>query len=496
MHRYSELHPLIIRREEFFPTKVGLENCGNEFVVISQVQIFRFLLNTAKELFPIEVTIDLEYPAWLEEHGTQYEYRHRVATSVSIFISQQKIGSLFHHCDDDFSMHGLDDFCLESSDSGRLLPVGDRIRFFIVCIRECCKRIEKMYPGGPSTEFILWTLPAVLRPYFPNDFDWNAPHDDVEVALEISKRRSTCPRYLEWLKEMPYEHNGRYTYSKEEMPRFFRLESDGNDSDEKLNREVPTSSYRVSRVLLKECHPPKITLESDYAHVSVGQVHNCNFYCEGYDRVSWTDFCLELEFKFYNDLWSESDNKQFVTKPSPSKTLVDIVVYPRGERSGLFVRRYSWGREDRSCSICRSKQTRCFYCDGFRVDGCENAVTNRLPEFEGDLRLYMNCIFDACKLLSSQTDPPVVYPSTEYIMRSLPSSLHAFFPSDFDWKASHEDRKTVADFCYRPADNLAEWVRTIPDEESFLEEYSVEDLPRYRRNNTNLLRQGQSETIF
>ena len=68
-------------------------------------------------------------------------------------------------------------------------------------------------------------------------------------------------------------------------------------------------------------------------------------------------------------------------------------------------------------------------------------------------------------------------------MRSLPTSLHAFFPSDFDWKASHKDRANVADFCYRPADGLTELEITIPNEEFLRTEYSVEDLPSYRRNN-------------
>ena len=116
----------------------------------------------------------------------------------------------------------------------------------------------------------------MLRSYFPSDFDWNAPHNDVEVVLEIAKR--PCPRYLEWLKDVPDEYEGREEYSKEEMPRFFRL--DGDDSNEVPNREVPTSSFRVYKVLLEECHPPKITLEPSYGEVSVGQVHNCNFYCE------------------------------------------------------------------------------------------------------------------------------------------------------------------------------------------------------------------------
>ena len=125
------------------------------------------------------------------------------------------------------------------------------------------------------------------------------------------------------------------------------------------------------------------------------------------------DCNLELEIKFYNELWSESDNEQFALNPSPSKTIIDFLIRPQGATyKYVFVRRWEWGKEDIKCSICRSEQTRCFYCDGFRVDGCENAVTNRLSEFEGDLRLYMSCIFYACKLLSSQTDAPVVYLST------------------------------------------------------------------------------------
>lgn len=74
----------------------------------------------------------------------------------------------------------------------------------------------------------------------------------------------------------------------------------------------------------------------------------------------------------------------------------------------------------------------------------------------------------------------LAYPSTEYLMRSLPEVTHPFFPSRFKWEAEHLDRNTEVEFIYRPARTLEEWLEFAADpDHELLCLYRINELPWY-----------------
>lgn len=72
------------------------------------------------------------------------------------------------------------------------------------------------------------------------------------------------------------------------------------------------------------------------------------------------------------------------------------------------------------------------------------------------------------------------YPTVEYLMRSLGTPVHEFFPDSFDWKKDHSDRIFEAVFSYRPSRMLREWRRYVPVVVNSFRSCTLEQVPWYR----------------
>jgi hypothetical protein len=83
------------------------------------------------------------------------------------------------------------------------------------------------------------------------------------------------------------------------------------------------------------------------------------------------------------------------------------------------------------------------------------------PRDKKNLEAAMGYLLICAKQIATFPDG-TAYPSAEYLMRSLPSWLHKYFPSNFDWDAENKDRTTRVEFSYRPARTLAEWQEYVP----------------------------------
>jgi len=142
-----------------------------------------------------------------------------------------------------------------------------------------------------------------------------------------------------------------------------------------------------------------------------------------------------VSFKLFNQVWLESDNSK-VDDPEdrfPGETEMAVSVRDhRSHREEL----YFDSNEDRSL----------WGVDLYDV---------------GKLRGCLRYVFLAAKSIASFDNKNMAYPSAEYLMRRLPQESHAHFPSDFDWTAPHEDRKTQVEVKYRPAPTLEIWREDI-----------------------------------
>lgn len=69
------------------------------------------------------------------------------------------------------------------------------------------------------------------------------------------------------------------------------------------------------------------------------------------------------------------------------------------------------------------------------------------------------------------------YPSSEYLLRQLPTWAHDFFPSTFDWNAPAGDRETVVEVEYKRADSDEAWRESLPPMNDGIHEYYAEERP-------------------
>jgi hypothetical protein len=212
---------------------------------------------------------------------------------------------------------------------------------------------------------------------------------------------------------------------------------------------------------------------------TVWQIHNFQFkLCTpAIERMT-------VDVKLVNSVWEEEENRHCgVYRPSPTK--VRFVVYDEDTPSdpALFVRSYQNIREG-----CECDGSHCFYCNGFRIRGFDSSGTlasfggeAELKGFGPSVRLSLASFYECAKRIASFPGG-TAYPSAEYLMRTLPASLHPFFPHDFDWGAGHKDRNLTVEFGYRAAASLDEWLDFIPPEFDGIHESDVEEVPWYRND--------------
>jgi hypothetical protein len=95
-------------------------------------------------------------------------------------------------------------------------------RLAMSCLYECAKRIAR-FPDEtpyPSENFLMKRLPSALYPYFPKEFDFNAPDVDRETTIEFIHLPAfgAGRRAQEWREYFPTEANEVRVYDLNELP--------------------------------------------------------------------------------------------------------------------------------------------------------------------------------------------------------------------------------------------------------------------------------------
>ena len=193
---------------------------------------------------------------------------------------------------------------------------------------------------------------------------------------------------------------------------------------------------------------------------------------------------MKLRAKLLNSVWEEHGNRHCgAYRPSPTR--VSFAICEDSPSFTAFFFRDS-GQDIRG--FCECHASHCFYCNGFQIQGFDSSETldsfgeeAELKGFGPNLRLALALFYECAKRIAS-SPAETEYPSAAYLMRTLPASLHPFFPRDFDWGAEHKDRNLTVEFGYRAAASLDEWLDFMPPEFDGIYEYYVEDVPWYRND--------------
>jgi hypothetical protein len=178
---------------------------------------------------------------------------------------------------------------------------------------------------------------------------------------------------------------------------------------------------------------------------------------------------VQVEFTLKNEVWDEHLNMRdgvhsrgLQAFPSATKMSVCILkpLQKNQKRKRLFVSHPEYG------SV--------FLGEGNPNHNYLKRDQDWAPRDKKDLETAMGYLLTCAKRIATFPDG-TAYPSAEYLMRSLPTWLHKYFPSNFDCDAEYKDRTTRVEFSYRPARTLAEWRGNVPPFMDGIYEHELDD---------------------
>jgi len=212
---------------------------------------------------------------------------------------------------------------------------------------------------------------------------------------------------------------------------------------------------------------------------TVWQVHNFHF-----KLCTPAKGRMTVEVKLINSVWEEHGNRHCgAYRPSPTK--VSFAIFEDSPSFPVFFFR---DFDQDIGPVCECHASHCFLCNRYQIQGFDSSETldsfgeeAERKGFGPNVRLALAVFYECAKRIASFPDG-TEYPSAEYLMRTLPASLHPFFPDDFDWDAEHKDRNLTVEFGYRAAASWDEWFDFMPPEFDGIYEYDVEEVPWYRND--------------
>ena len=202
---------------------------------------------------------------------------------------------------------------------------------------------------------------------------------------------------------------------------------------------------------------------------------------------------LSIQFDLKNLVWKEHNNSRIPNLDTvPSKTVASIALIRPNlplssqTRYRMFIFRPNFYQGHPSWTAFLGEKHGSNYNylseeeEGeFTFD--ESAWTE--PD-KDEVRRAMYYIWLCAERISLSSPSIGFYPSSEYLMGSLPKWLHKYYPIEFlqksspGWKQS-PDRQLIMEFEYLPARSMQEWMRTAPIHDDGIYEYGLAELPWY-----------------
>jgi hypothetical protein len=499
-HQTARLRPstgLQFVLEQRMPIRVGTMDTGLEemdMLEVWQIQTFRFLLTDhSSAATKLQLDVTLWNLAWLEVMNYRISLDDsgvHARTNVEVIIWQKdkerKARQVFarrpnwhgqpisgesvsprleSYWNSGFQINGIAfSGKAECMEEAKVLEESqEAVRNFMSCIFECCKRISSAFPdvafSCPSVEYMMRNLPEKLHPYFPAEFDWNAPcHDgDTTPAFAYESAISRLD-FLRRIPDLPHEMEEH------------TITSDGN-----IGWPPRPLQFQIGYIGMS---PATIGFQgiqscASSPRVNVFQIRTfrCHLCTDCYPMVA--------QLKLYEWLWCEEKNQRVANSPKETRTLIDFEI-----RSFCTI-----FDTTKLFHLCWDQD---YYFDGFGSYEVDEGPTDaRLHEFEDDIRSYMSVFFECSEAIASCPYHGVSTPSKEYIISTLPNVFHQFLPPGFRrairrHHALCEAPQAIPEFTYRPAKTLQEWEETISPEFPWqIIEYSVEELPRYRMDDSH-----------
>jgi hypothetical protein len=214
---------VVLRQERVNPTKIEIIGVEDHVVIATQVHFFRLLLfhkegeeaenQTSSRGWIRQVTVSLrnlvrssganprqhlarttspDYRIWTKSNKQQPHGCGRLHFLTNFDTHNDRCWDpdcdCFRRRHFTVDMFGDDPSAERERFSNSEDPSATACRLAISCLHECAKRIAYSFPGAtpyPSEIFLMKRLPVGLCPYFPKEFDFNAPVVDRETFVEI-----------------------------------------------------------------------------------------------------------------------------------------------------------------------------------------------------------------------------------------------------------------------------------------------------------------------
>jgi len=235
-----------------------------------------------------------------------------------------------------------------------------------------------------------------------------------------------------------------------------------------MKKRIIEGRHRIAR---EERQPTKMRYDpwgGDFG-MYVSQVQRFRFIIAGTDAGK-----IQVNINLVNRVYDERHNARDVgmcipLNKCPEPTNVDCKIY----RENLEVLFRTEDDEGYSC-----KCGNCIVCRGYDVQGISDYWDDSETDHDA-VKKYLDVsahsYFLCAKRVSEMTSLPI-----GYIIRKLPSDLHPYIPEEFDWNGPHEDRITVVEWEWRPANTVEEWWHHALTE--YRVDYDLDELPWYRHD--------------